>query len=66
MSHHQYLLCYFWHLNTYRDESLFHALKLLAAVASFGADKLSMTADFTRLVVRASGEDILEIYGRKA
>ncbi len=49
----------------------FHAPRVmggngLAAVASFGVDELSMTADFTRLVVRASGEDILEIYGRKA
>lgn len=38
----------------------------LAAVAPFGVDELSMTANFTRLAVRASGEDIVEIYGRKA
>jgi len=38
----------------------------LAAVAPLGVDELSMTADFTRLAVRASGEDIVEIYGRKA
>jgi diaminohydroxyphosphoribosylaminopyrimidine deaminase/5-amino-6-(5-phosphoribosylamino)uracil reductase len=37
-----------------------------AAVAPFGVDDLTMTADFTRLSVRALGEDILEIYGRRA
>ena len=38
----------------------------LAAVAPFGVNELAMTADFTRLAVRASGEDILEIYRRRA
>jgi diaminohydroxyphosphoribosylaminopyrimidine deaminase/5-amino-6-(5-phosphoribosylamino)uracil reductase len=38
----------------------------LAVVAPFGVDELAMTANFTRLLVRASGDDILEVYSRRS
>lgn len=49
----------------------FHAPRVIggdgrAAVAPFDVDDLTMTADFTRLSVRVSGEDIIEIYVRRA